>query len=55
MIFAILNTIAIVCILRLAIAWLVEIDEHGNIKVNAWYAAVILSGILFNILKGYPE
>lgn len=51
MILAIIYTAAIVCFLRLAIAWLMEIDEHGDIKINAWIAAAALAGMIFDTLR----
>lgn len=50
MIFAILNIIAIVCMCRLFAGFLWEVDEHGNIKINAWVFAAVATGIIFSIL-----
>ena len=50
MIFAILSIFAIVCMCRLFIDFLWEVDEHGNIKINAWVFAAVTTGIIFSIL-----
>jgi uncharacterized membrane protein len=50
MIMAIIYTLAIFLICRLAVSFLWEVDEQGNVKVNAWLFAGVLTGIVFRIL-----
>ena len=50
MILSIVYTIAIFLAWRLVVRFLWTIDEHGNIKINAWVWAGVLTGITFRIL-----
>jgi len=50
MIMAILYTLAVFIACRLVVRFLWEVDERGNIKVNAWVWAGVLTGIIFRIL-----